>query len=141
MNTLNPELESQVSALASLCCSALNREGRDIVQEAKPLIQALVRGGYARLSDCNLQTRLEARVLDLCQDAAIHRRGELAGITGHMQSELRELTRWETKKPIETEVRGLQTSVLRRLLYLLSLGHGSMKAALGESNGGIPKTK
>lgn len=100
-NDLNPELDRQVDELAELCCSALAREGRDIGAASEALIAALVTGGYARLSDRNLQTRLEARTLEKCQESAIHRRGELAGLTGGMQSKFDELVKWETKSPHE----------------------------------------
>lgn len=102
MKPLNPELDSQISALAKLCCSALDRESRGAA-DSTPLIKALVRGGYARLSDCNLQTRIEKIVLDECLDVGIHRRGELAGITGQMQSKFDELVRWETQKPSKAD--------------------------------------
>ena len=79
MKTLNPELESQVDALAELCCSAIDQRSEDWYAASKPLIQALVTGGYARMSDSNLQTRLEARILEKCRETAVHRRAEILG--------------------------------------------------------------
>ncbi len=99
MNALNPELESQVDALAKLCCSALARQLVDIDTASHSLIEALVKGGYARLSNINLQSRLETRVLDQCRETAIHRRGEIAGITGVMQAKFDKLVLWETQTP------------------------------------------
>lgn len=101
MNKLNPELESQLKNLAEICCDVLERRETDSSTRAQPLIEALVSGGYARISDVNLQTRLENIAVDMCRDRAIHRRQELTGITGQMQSTFNELVRWKTKSPRE----------------------------------------
>jgi hypothetical protein len=99
MKVLNPELEAQLDALAEICCNVLKREEKDSSERAKPLIEALVKGGYARLSDINLQARLEKNVRDKCQEISIHRRGELSGITGQMQSTFDQLVTWQTQTP------------------------------------------
>ena len=101
MNQLNPELENQVQALAEICCDVLKRKSHDASERAKPLIEALVAGGYARLSDINLQARLEKAALKECAEPAIHRRDELSGITGEMQSKFDELVKWKTQTPRE----------------------------------------
>ncbi|MCA9134748.1 MAG: hypothetical protein KDA45_16385 [Planctomycetales bacterium] len=99
MKSLNPELESQVDALAELCCNILQGQENDSSGQAQPLLQALVHGGYARLSDVNLQTRLESRAVEKCREKAIHRRGELAAIAGQMQQEFEALVKWKTQTP------------------------------------------
>jgi hypothetical protein len=101
VNKLNPELESQVQSLAELCCEVLERRETDSTARAQPLLEALVAGGYARLSNVNLQTRLEEMTVDRCRDRTLHRRGELTGITGQMQATFNELVRWRTKSPHE----------------------------------------
>ena len=103
MNTLNPELDSQVSELARLCCAVLEREETNSAERAQPLLEALVAGGYARLSDVNLQARLEEAVVSQCRERAIHRREELTGITGRLQSTFNELVRGKTQSPQPTD--------------------------------------
>lgn len=102
MNELNPELDSQLRNLAKLCCDVITRREVDSSERAKPLLQALVTGGYARISDVNLQTRLEDMTADMCRENAIHRRDELTGIASQMQATFNELVRWQTKSPTET---------------------------------------
>lgn len=99
MKSLNPELENQVDALADLCCQALNRQVDDVSERARPLIQSLVQNGYNRISDVNLQVRLEKLVVEKCRETAIHRRDELTGITGQMQTAFKELATWKTSAP------------------------------------------
>jgi hypothetical protein len=57
MNELNPEMTSQVRDLARLVGRKLRRENFDLQEQAQPLVQALVRGGYSRMSNVNLQVR------------------------------------------------------------------------------------
>ena len=99
MNELNPELQSQLKDLAQICCDVLERRETDSSTRARPLLEALATGGYARISDVNLQTRLEDIAVDLCRDRAIHRRQELTGIAGQMQTTFNEIVRWQTKSP------------------------------------------
>ncbi len=99
MKPLNPELEKQVGALAEVVCDALNRTGSDTTAQARPLVEALVRGGYARLSDVNLQYRIEAAVVSKCAEVAIHRRGEVGGITREFQQTFDQLVAWHTQTP------------------------------------------
>lgn len=54
---------------------------------------------YARLSDSNLQTRLEARILEKCRETAIHRRAEISGISGQIQEAFDKLVTWTTRVP------------------------------------------
>jgi len=99
MKVLNPELEAQVDALAEICCNVLKREEQNSSERAQPLIEALVQGGYARISDINLQARLEKNVRERCQEVSIHRREELVGITGQMQTTFDQLVTWKTQTP------------------------------------------
>ncbi len=78
--------------------------------DIQPLIEALVRNGYARLSDVNLQARLETEVCARCQEIAIHRRDELTGNTGGMQSKLSELVLWTTQTPRDPNTTQIDTS-------------------------------
>ena len=103
MKSLNPELQSQVEDLAKLCCDVLERREVDSSERAQPLIEALARNGYARLSDINLQTRLEELAVDQCRETAIHRREELMAITGQMQATFNDVAKWQTKSPVEPE--------------------------------------
>lgn len=102
MNDLNPELQSQVDDLAQLCCDALARTGETAHERIQPLIEALVRGGYDRISDVILQVRLEDIVADKCREHAIHRRDELTGITGQIQTEFSKTLKWKTNQPHTT---------------------------------------
>ena len=99
MKPLNPELESQIDALSTLCCDALRGGQVDIQTQAMPLLNALVIGGFQRLSKEHLQVRLESRVLELCQEPAIHRRAELSGITGPLQEAFEVLIDRQTTEP------------------------------------------
>lgn len=99
MKPLNPELDAQIDALADICCDVLKRNESDSTTRAKPLIESLVQGGYARLSDINLQARVEARVRHVCQEQSIHRRDELQGITGEMQRAFDQMVQWQTQTP------------------------------------------
>ncbi len=102
MNKLNPELQSQVEDLAQICCEVLERTANSSSDDRKqPLIEALVHGGYDRISDVNLQARLEDIVVDRCREHAIHRRDELTGITGQMQAEFTKRLKWNTNQPRE----------------------------------------
>ena len=102
MKDLNPELDAQINELARICCEVLERTESNSVERAQPLLQALVTGGYDRLSDINLQSRLEEAVVSQCRERAIHRREELTGITGQMQAAFNELLRWKTQSPQPT---------------------------------------
>jgi hypothetical protein len=102
VNSLNPELDKQVDALAELCCDAIERNVTDSHSRADALIEALVRGGYARISDVNLQTRVEQMAVDKCRNKAIHRRGELTGITSGWQAKFNQLAQWQTQSPNTT---------------------------------------
>lgn len=99
MKPLNPELDAQVDALADICCDVLKRHETDSTERTKPLIESLVKGGYDRLSDNNLQTRVEDRVREKCQEQSIHRRDELQGLTGQMQKTFDQLVKWQTQTP------------------------------------------
>lgn len=99
MNDLNPELASQVAELARLVGRQLNRESFDLEAQAAPILQALMRGGYDRISANNLQTRVEQQVVAEFPEIAIHRRGELGGITGKLQSTFSQMVRWQTQRP------------------------------------------
>lgn len=99
MNPLNDELQSQVDALAKLCCETLRREQVDVEERAEPLLSALVTGGYHRLSNINLQARVEARIVEECAEPAIHRRREMTGLTAKLQASFNRKVQWETNKP------------------------------------------
>ncbi len=97
MQTLNPELDRQIDALADHCCRVIKGEADSV--SAHLLINALVVGGFARLSKERLQTRLEARALARCPETAIHRRAELSAITGDLQSTFEILVKQKTTNP------------------------------------------
>ncbi len=99
MNDLNPELQSQIDDLAQLCCDTLARTGDSDHDRIQPLIEALVRGGYDRISNVNLQVRLEDAVVEKCREHAIHRRDEVTGIAGQIQAEFSKALKWKTNQP------------------------------------------
>jgi hypothetical protein len=99
MNELNPEMTRQVHDLARLIGRKLQRENFDLQEQAQPLVQSLVRGGYSRMSDVNLQVRLEARVLDEFAEVVIHRRREMSAMAGDLQQSYEDLVKWETNQP------------------------------------------
>jgi hypothetical protein len=103
MKPLNPALQSQVQDLAQLCCDVLERREVDSSERAQPLIEALVRNGYARLSDINLQTRVEELAVEQCRETAIHRRDELMAITGQMQTLFNDRVKWHSQSPADPE--------------------------------------
>jgi len=99
VDLLNPELESLTDTLAKLCCDMLRSSTISFDEIARPTIEALVINGYARLSDINLQMRVEQKAIDQCLETAIHRRGELSTIVARMQSIFDELIIWKTQTP------------------------------------------
>lgn len=99
MKELNVELTAQIHELAGLIGRKLNSENFDLLEDAKPTIQALVRGGFARASELNLQVRLEAAVLKDFADIAIHRRREASAMAGELQKMFDELVTWHTNQP------------------------------------------
>ena len=99
MNLLNPELESLTDTLAKLCCDMLNSDETAFDESARPTIEALVINGYARLSDVNLQMRVEQKAVDKCLETVIHRRGELSNFVARMQSIFDEQVIWKTQTP------------------------------------------
>lgn len=103
MKPLNPELTTQLGELADMIVRKLNREDFDLPETAKPYIQALVRGGYARMSDVNLQVRLESLVLEKFTKTAIHRRREVSAIAGELQQTFERLVSFETNQPTSPE--------------------------------------
>jgi hypothetical protein len=99
MNKLNPVLQKQVEALAKICCDVLQREEVGVDEKASPLIEALVRNGFARQSNLNLQSRVEAEVVKRCPDIAGPHREELVGITRNFQTAFDRLVQWNTSTP------------------------------------------
>ena len=106
MKDLNVELAAQLHELARLIGRKLNNENLDLLDEAKPIIQALVRGGFARASEVNLQVRLEAAVLKDFADIAIHRRRQISAMAGNLQEMFDELVTWHTNRPSTAELPG-----------------------------------
>ena len=103
MKDLNIELAAQLHELSRLIGRKLNNENFDLLDEAKPIVQALVRGGFARASAENLQVRLEAAVLKDFADIAIHRRRQLSAMAGNLQEMFDELVMWHTSQPSTAE--------------------------------------
>lgn len=99
MKPLNPELTAQVSELADMIGRKLNRDEFDLLETAQPYVQALARGGYARMSDINLQVRLESMVTEKFAETAIHRRREISAMAGEMQQAFERLVSMETSHP------------------------------------------
>lgn len=99
MKPLNPELASQVGELADLIGRKLKREEFDLQETAQPYVEALVRGGFSRMSDVNLQVRLESLVTEKFTENAIHRRREISAIAGDLQQTYERLVSLETNQP------------------------------------------
>ena len=97
--TSNPEIESQLQALAELCCRALSGHEAGTQERVEPLLKALLMSGYARSAQTTLQADLEARVKKLCPQAGGHRGEELLGLTRQFQDKFNNLALWESKQP------------------------------------------
>lgn len=103
MNELNPVRAAQVKALGTICCRKLDGESFDLLMEAMPVIDALVRSGYFRLSNINLQARVESTALDDYPAITLHRRAELTALAGQLQTAFKDLVERETRKPQELQ--------------------------------------
>lgn len=103
MKPLNPELESQVGELADMIVRKLKREDFDLQETAQPYVEALARGGYSRMSDVNLQVRLEGLVTEKFAETAIHRRREISAIAGDLQQTFERLVSMDTNQPTSPE--------------------------------------
>ncbi len=99
MSKINSQCESQINALADLCCETLQGNQSNLDERKDKLIKSLVMSGYARHEGLSLQAELESRVKEKCSDPAIHRGSELAGVTNHLQEIFDEVVRFETKLP------------------------------------------
>ena len=115
MKPLNPELSTQVGELADMIGRKLDRQDFDLQETSQPIVEALARGGYARLSDVNLQVRLEGLVTEKFADTAIHRRREISAMAGDMQRTFERLVSMETNRPTapEEDLRAIRGSATR----------------------------
>lgn len=115
MKQLNPELSAQIDELSDLIGRKLNRDEFDLSETAQPYIDALARGGFARMSDVNLQVRLESAVLEKFAETAIHRRREVSSMAGELQQALDRLVSLETNQPTtpEEDLRAIRGSATR----------------------------
>jgi hypothetical protein len=98
MSDYRPQIEKQLTELASLCCEAIQNGAEHLPERSESLIEALLRSGFSRNSHRSLQVEIENRVKELCQDRAMHRRGAISSITSQLQSKYEEKRRWETQQ-------------------------------------------
>ncbi len=103
MKPLNPELTTQLGELADMIGRKLDRQDFDLQETAKPYLEALARGGFARMSDVNLQVRLEKLVLEKVPESAIHRRREISAIAGELQRTFDRIVSFDTNQPTPPE--------------------------------------
>lgn len=101
MAKLNPEIDEQLDKLADICCESLRGQSSIVDDQTDALLRALIMSGFARNTDTNLQKEIEDRVKDKCQEPAMHRGGELSGLTQKLQEKFKKLSQWESSKPEE----------------------------------------
>jgi hypothetical protein len=99
MNQLNPELESQLDALAQLCCKALKGESDDFADRSDQLLKSLLMSGFKLKSDQTLMVEVERRIKDLCPDFASQRGGETSSMTRNLEKKFERLAKWESDSP------------------------------------------
>ncbi len=99
MNQINPELQSQVEQLAKYCGETLNGNDVEFMVVTQPLIEALVLGGYDRLSNLPLANRVEEEVVDRYDELVIHRRAQLRSMCNKLQEAFEERKRWHASGP------------------------------------------
>jgi len=104
----NPLIEKQLQALADICCNEIQADDQTPEQgeqeeRIRPLIDALVTNGFARLSREPLSLRVEALVEEQCPEAVLSRRGRLTAMTGRMQEQFESAVRMETSTPPEAD--------------------------------------
>jgi hypothetical protein len=100
-HTSNPELESQLDALADLCCDALQGETSLLIGRGEALLKSILMSGYVRKEGRTLAVEIETRVKDRCRDASFHRGGELASMAKHLQDRFDDLILWHARRPEE----------------------------------------
>mgnify|MGYP003662968326 CR=1 FL=1 len=99
MSDTNPQIETQLNALAELACETLRGEESEMAARAEPLLKSLLMSGYVRKSGKDIRADIEARVKDICREPAMHRGGELSGITQRLQDKFDKLVKWESDQP------------------------------------------
>src|SRR6056297_1042379 len=106
MSETTPEVAAILDSLADLCLETLTSGERRVEDEsfemqAQPLVKTLKANGYQRTHDLPLGAKLENLVLEKNREPAVHRRAELAAITGKVQKMFDEVVRWESRSPSE----------------------------------------
>jgi hypothetical protein len=99
MNEINKALQDQIEALAKLCNRRFESAEFDVDEAAQPIIEALVRNGYGRLSNVNLQYRLEKEMSRLYPEKTIHHPELVTSLAGDFQSAFEHMLKWETNTP------------------------------------------
>jgi hypothetical protein len=99
MASTNPEIEAQLTALASLCCKRI-ADGESVQEDrVKNLCKALLMSGFEQKSGPPLATQLEKRVRSDCKEPAIHRGAEINAVTNEIQRIYDDLVRWQSSQP------------------------------------------
>ncbi len=99
MSNTNPELEKDLDALAEICCQSLEGNEGVLSDRSEAILKSLLMSGYVRKYGKSLQANVESRVKHLCREPAIHRGGEISGMTRQLQKKFDELVLWESNSP------------------------------------------
>lgn len=96
---MNPEIEKHLDTLADWCCESMKGHQTQISGHCRSVLKSLLMSGYARQSGRRLQAEVEKRARAKCAEPAMHRGGELSGLTGQLQEVFNELAKWESDQP------------------------------------------
>lgn len=99
MSRTNPEIESQLSALADACVKTMEGEGPVVSEHTEALLRALLMSGYARNAKTSLQAELEARVSELAPKRITPHGEEVSAIARQLHEKFEHLALWESNQP------------------------------------------
>jgi len=93
---MNIETTEQLNALAKICCDKMNGDTDDISGRVEALLKSILMGGYVGKFGQDIRAQIETRAKDRCRDVAMHRHGELAGLTLNFQKKFNKLVTWQS---------------------------------------------
>ncbi|WP_168565757.1 hypothetical protein [Crateriforma spongiae] len=94
----NPQIDELFDELAELCCQCLQGDQSHMADRSEALLKSLIQNGYAR-KDGSIQAEIESRAKDGCRESAMHRGGELSGLTKNLQDRFDRLAKWNSDNP------------------------------------------
>lgn len=96
MSQTNDVVESQLDALAEVCCSVMGGDEEAWGDRIDPILESLVMSGYLRTSDQPLSTAVAKRAKAKCGELARPRGVQLRGLTSELDSRIEKMSRWDT---------------------------------------------